>query len=111
MSFPTARRIGAAYAIASTLHRFGSSIATTWKPRATARTLTKWRIYDDRTRDPRRWLLLGHARPYSPPGRRDLDAGGLYGWGRAERYLSQSRNSCRSHRDRLRSRQNQLPEA
>src|SRR5262249_45622191 len=101
-----------AYAIASTLPRFGSSRATTWKPRATALTSTKWRIYDDRrTRNPCGWLLLGHARPYSPPGRRDIDASGLYGWGRAERYLSQSRNARRSHRDHLRSHQDQLPEA
>src|SRR5262245_60793710 len=46
-SFPTALRIGAACVIASTLPRSGSSIATTWRPRATAPTLTKWRIYHD----------------------------------------------------------------
>ena len=43
--------------------------------------MIRWRIHDERrTRHFRRWLLLGHARPHSPSRRRNLNAGGLYGW-------------------------------
>jgi peptide-methionine (R)-S-oxide reductase len=59
----------------------------------------------------RRRLLLGLARPYPPPRRRDLNAGGLYGWGRVECYLPQPRNSRRSYRDCFRSCKDQLPKA
>src|SRR6476660_4426702 len=106
--FQMARRIAAACATASTQPRCGLFIAMTWKRKAMALTLTKWRNSNDGTRSPGRWLLLGHARPYSTPRRRDIDAGGLYGWGRPERYLPQSRNSRRSYRDYFRSHQDQL---
>jgi peptide-methionine (R)-S-oxide reductase len=47
MSFPTDQRIGVAYAIASTPPRCGSSVATTWKPKATGRIWVRWKISAD----------------------------------------------------------------
>jgi len=38
------RRTAAAYAIASTRPRCGSSIVTTWKPKAMGPTWIKWRM-------------------------------------------------------------------
>src|SRR4029078_12157127 len=76
-----ARYIRAARAVASTLPRFGSFIAMTWRPRATELTLIRWRIHDERrTCHIRRWLLLGHARPYPTARRRNLDASGVHRW-------------------------------
>src|SRR5262249_14154273 len=112
MSLMTALPIVAPCAIALTPPRFGSFIATTWRPRAMGLTLIRWRIHDERrTRHIRRRLLLGHARPYPTARRRNLDEGGLYGWGRAECYLPQPRNSRRSYRDCFRSCKDQLPQA
>ena len=106
---PTARATAAACAIASTRPRCASSIATTWSARATAPISTRWRKCDeqrrqDRTRRPRRRLLLGHAGPDPQDGRRRLDARRLQRRRRAERDLPQPRHARRGDRDRLRSR-------
>ena len=46
-SFPMGRLIEAVCAIASTPPRCGSSIATTWKPKATGRIWVRWKISAD----------------------------------------------------------------
>ena len=63
------------------------------------------------TRSARRRLLLGNAGSHSPPGRRDFDARWLYRRRRAERDVSQPRHTCRSDRDHLRSREDQLSQS
>jgi peptide methionine sulfoxide reductase MsrB len=47
MSFPTARATGAVCVTASTRPRCASSIATTWRPKVTATTSIRWRIWHE----------------------------------------------------------------
>ena len=114
-SSPTVRPSAAACAIASTPRRCASSIATTWKRKATARISTRWRKCDEqrqhRTGRPRGRLLLGHAGPDPQDGRRALDARRLQRRRRAERDLSQPRHARRGDRDRVRSEPAQLSRA
>src|SRR5882672_5620840 len=110
--FPTARETAAGCATASIRPRCGLSIATTWRPRATATIWIRWRTYDGRGNcGTCGWLFLGNAGSDTPQGRRHLDAGRLFGRRRAQRDLSQSWLPCRGDRDHLRSLEDQLPDA
>ena len=111
MSSRTARPIVAVCATASTPPRCASFTVTTWWPKATGTTSTKWRIRnDERTRRSRRRLLLGHAGPDPQAARRAGDPRRLYRRRSAQCHLPQPWQPCRSDRDPLRSRQDELPQ-
>src|SRR5258706_12902537 len=111
-SFRMGQETAGACATASIRPRCGLSIATTWRPKATAPIWIRWRTYDGRGNcGSCRWLLLGNAGSDTPPEGRHFDSRRLYGRRCAQRDVSQSWLPCRSDRDHLRSLEDQLPDA